>query len=149
MPRYLPAVLTLATALVLAMAGCGSSSASHHAAATFHPYTATNSTGAAVAPTPSLSTGPPPGCSEAAASLHWALRHASEGLDAVIGHLKHVAARIPAGPLRTEVAKFGVALGLAAIYTQRGQPRQAAKMERAARIHAATVNRHVRHELAG
>jgi hypothetical protein len=75
----------------------------------------------------------------AVAALHWTLHHASEGLDAVIGHLKRVVPRIPAGPLRTEVAKFGVAIGLAAIYTQRGQPHQAAKMERAARVHAATV----------
>jgi hypothetical protein len=50
-----------------------------------------------------------------------------------------VVPRIPAGALRTEVAKFGVAIGLAAIYTQRGQPRQAAKMEHAARVHAAAV----------
>lgn len=50
----------------------------------------------------------------------------------MIDHLKRVTARIPVGTLRTDTAKFGVAIGLAAISTSRGNTVQANKMAAAA-----------------
>jgi len=147
MIRYLSAALALAAAL--ALGGCGSvsspvaRSASHSAPAppvaapspTFSPYSENMN---APVPQPPAR---PAGCVAARGAVRWTLANSSEGVTAVLDHLKGVVARIPVGALRTDTAKFGGAIGLAVIYTNRGNTSQADKMSAAA-AHWASQIRH-------